>query len=260
MTSEKGLRIFVGPLLLLIVSYVIYQLRYPLWFSLKYVESIFVMLILSYFAVFILALILLKEDSKKSLSTVFKSRGYSPILVGMVLTVLYLGIWYLFSFIIGERFAFTSFPSLSGYESYSVYVLSLAFALQLAFVVFGAFVEEVAYRGYVQTRISSKYGLITGIFVATLFFSLQHIQFFVSSWIENFFQTQFLHVVLFGIFVGYLFFKSKENVWSAFSFHALVNILGVSIPIIATTSLTLASQLVDIPSFLAVMLLVHYLL
>jgi hypothetical protein len=68
-----------------------------------------------------------------------------------------------------------------------------------------------------------------------------------------------LHVLFFGIFVGYLFFKSKENIWSVFSFHALVNILSVSVPIIVTASSLFASQLIDILSFMLLILLLHYL-
>lgn len=260
MDSESGWRVFLGPLLLLVVSYVIYQLRYPLWYSLKYVESIFVMLTLSYFAVFILALLLLKKDSKKSLSSVFKVSGHSMVFAGIVFAVLYLGIWYLISFAIGSRFELTPFPDFSGYDNYSVYLLPLAFALQLVFTVFGAFAEEVAYRGYVQTRVSSKYGLIVGISTATLFFSLQHIHIFQLGWIETFFQTQFVHVILFGIFVGYLFFKSRESIWSVFSFHALINIFSVSVPVVVTASFPFASQLADILSFVIIILLARYLL
>ncbi len=260
MNIESGWRAFLGPVLLLLVSFVIYQLRYPLWFSLKYVEWIFVMLIVSYSAVFILAVILLKRDSRKSISNVFKTSGYSTVIAGVVLALLYLGIRYLTSFALGGRFEFASFPSLSGYESYSVYLLPLAFSLQLVFVVFGAFTEEVAYRGYVQTRIRARYSLTIGILVSALFFSLQHIQFFVLSWVEDFFQTQFLQVILFGIFVGYFFFKSRDSIWSVFSFHAVVNILSVSIPIIVTASFPFANQLADIPSFAVIMLLIHCLL
>jgi len=194
MTSQSGWRIFVGPLLLLVVSFLIYLLRYPLWFSLKFVEPIFVMLIFSYFAVLILALFLLKKDSKKSLSTVFKASSRSMVLVGIIFALLYLGLWYSISFVIGSRFGFTSFPSLRGYENYAVYSLPLGFMLYLVFVVFGSFAEEVAYRGYVQSRISSRYGFLVGIFVSTLFFSLQHIHIFQLNWIERFFQTQFVDV------------------------------------------------------------------
>jgi membrane protease YdiL (CAAX protease family) len=179
--------------------------------------------------------------------------------IGVVSALLCLGIWYLISYLTWSKFEFTSFPSLSGYENYSVSSLPLAFALQLVFLVFGAFVEEVAYRGYVQARISSKYGVITGISIATLFFSLQHIHIFQLSWIEPFFQTQFAHVILFGILVGYLFFKSKENVWSVFSFQALVNIFSVSVPIVVASSSLFAGQIVDIPSFAILILLLQFL-
>ena len=65
--------------------------------------------------------------------------------------------------------------------------------------VFGGFAEEVAYRGYVQTRVSKRYGVLIGIVVSTLFFSLQHIHVFQTGWILQFAQGQLLHVVLFGV-------------------------------------------------------------
>jgi len=259
MTSENGLRVFLGSLFLLIISYLVYFARYPMWQFFTSVEPIFVMLILSYFVVLVVALFLLKKDSKKSLSGVFMNSSGSTILVGVIFGSLYLGLWYLISFILGSRFEFESFPSLSGYENYTVYFLPLAFGLYLTFSVFGAFAEEVAYRGYVQTRISSRFGYVAGIIVATLFFSLEHIHIFQPSWIVKFFETQFLHVLLFGIFVGYLFFKSKENIWSVFSFHALLNIFSVSVPIVVTTTSRFANQFAEIASFTAMILLLHFL-
>jgi membrane protease YdiL (CAAX protease family) len=102
-------------------------------------------------------------------------------LVGLFFALIHFGLWYLIGFVLGSRFEFTSFPSLSGYEGYAVYSLPLAFALYLTFSIFGAFAEEVAYRGYVQTRIASGYGYVVGITVATLFFSFQHIHVFQLS-------------------------------------------------------------------------------
>jgi hypothetical protein len=43
--------------------------------------------------------------------------------------VLCLGIWYLIRFVTESGFGFTSFPSLNGYDNYSVYLLPLARAL-----------------------------------------------------------------------------------------------------------------------------------
>lgn len=220
-------------------------------------EQVFVMLIASYCIVLILALFLLRKDSKKPLSIVFKAANRRMVLIGVSFALVNLGLRYVISFSIGNRFEFTSFPSLRGYENYAVYSLPLAFALYLTFSVFGAFAEEVAYRGYVQTRLSSKYGYVVGIFVATLFFSLQHIHIFQTSWLIRFFQTQFFYVFLFGIISGYLFFKTKENIWSAFSLHAFGNIFDISIPIVVTTTFPFADQLAGIASFTVMILLLR---
>ena len=205
-----------------------------MWQFFTSVEPIFVMMILSYFTVLIVALSLLKKDLKKSLSDVFKSSSSSMILVGVIFALIYLGLWYLISFLLGSKFEFTSSIILRDYGTYAFYSLPLASALYLGFSVFGAFAEEVAYRGYVQTRISSRYGYVVGIIVSALFFSFQHTHVFQTSWLIQFFQTQFFHVFLFGIFGCYLFFKSKENIWSVFSIHALTNVFSVSVPIVVT--------------------------
>ena len=230
-----------------------------MWQSFVSVEVISVLSILSYFIIFSIALFLLKKDSKKSLSSVFKNKGSIMILVGFGFGLLYLGLWYLISFVLGSRFEFTSFPSLRGFESYTVYSLPLAFILYLSFSVFGAFAEEVAYRGYVQTRISESYCYIIGIIVSTLFFSFQHIHVFQPSWLIQFFQTQFFHVIIFGIFSGYLFFKSKENIWSVFAMHALTNVFSVSVPIVVTHTFPFTFYIAEIVSFTVLVLLLHFL-
>jgi len=214
------------------------------------------MLIVSYFVVLVIALFLLKKDSKKTLSAVFKY-DVSTIIAGIFFALLYLGLWYLISFLLGSKFEFTSSTILRDYGAYSFYSLPLAFTLYLIFSVFGAFAEEVAYRGYVQTRISARYGYIVGILVSALFFSLQHIHVFQTSWLIQFFQTQFFRVFLFGIFFGYLFLKSKENIWSAFSTHALINAFSVSVPIVVIATFPFANQLAEIVSFTVIILLLR---
>jgi len=259
MKTEKAWRVILGSFLLLILSYLIYFLRYPMWNFFSYIEPIFVFSFLSYFIILIAALLLLKKDSVKSLSGVFRNKGTSIILMGLIFALLYLGLWYLISFGLGSKIEFTSFPNLTGFEDYTVLSLPLAFGLYLTFAVFGAFAEEVAYRGYVQTRISSKFGDFVGILVATLFFSLQHIHVFQSGWVLQFLQKQLLHVILFGIFIGYLFLKSKENIWSVFSFHGFLNFFGVTVPIVITHSFPHTFYIAEIISFAVIILLLHYL-
>jgi len=230
-----------------------------MWQSSVSIETISLLSILSYFIVLIVALFLLKKDSLKSLSNVFENKGSLYIIIGFAFGLLYLGLFYLISFFLGSTFEFTSFPSLIGFESYPAYSLASAFILYLFFSVFGAFGEEVAYRGYIQTRISGKYGYVVGIVVSALLFSLQHIHVFEPSWLIQFFQTQFIHALIFGIFSGYLFFKSSDNIWSTFSFHAFLNIFSVTIPIALTHSFQLTFYIAEIASFAVMIIFLHYL-
>ncbi len=259
MNREQGSRVFLGSFFLLFISYLIYFVRYSMWHSGVSVEIISVFSMISYFIVFLIALFLLKKDSKKLLSSVFKNKGSLFIFIGLVFGLLYLGFFYFISCLLGSTFEFTSFPSLRGFESYAVYSIPSAFVLYLTFSVFGAFAEEVAYRGYVQARISRRHGYLIGIFVSTLFFSFQHIHVFEISWVIQFFQTQFFHAFVFGIFVGYLFFKSSENIWSTFSFHALLNIFSVTVPIVVTHSFQFTFYIAEIASFAALILLLRHL-
>jgi membrane protease YdiL (CAAX protease family) len=233
--TEKGWRVFIGSFILLLASFSIYFVRYPMW-SWKNVEPIFAVLTLSYLAVMIIALCLIKLDLKTPLSSFFSFHGWRIIFIGLALAFLFQAFWYGLTIGLGSKLEFLTFPTLNGYESYSYFWLPLAFALYAVFAVFGAFAEEVTYRGYVQSRISSSYGIIMGISVATIFFSLQHIHIFQLSWISNFIQGQLIEVLLFGIFAGCFFFKSKGDIWSVFAFHGLSNLFSISLPIQITYS------------------------
>lgn len=258
MSSESGWRTFLGPIALLVFSYFIYFVRYPLWQTFTFVEPLFIMLFLSYFAVLVLSLFLLKKEFKKSFSEVFKIHSFPIIVMGVIFALLFQALWLLFSLGFGSRLEFTSITSLRGYERYAVYSLFMAFVLYFAFAIFGTFAEEVAYRSYVQPRIQARYGYIVGIFCASLFFSLGHIHVFQLNWIERFFQTQFVYVFLFGIFAGYLFFKSKGDIWSVFTFHATMNICNISLPLQVTPIFSYVNQLATILSFLLLFLLLRF--
>lgn len=99
-----------------------------------------------------------------------------------------------------------------------------------------------------------------GILGSTVFFCLEHIHVFQASWLVQFIQTQFFHVFLFGIFSGYLFFKSKGNIWSVFSMHAFTNAFSGSVPIVVTHAFPFTFYIAEIVSFTILILLLHYLL
>lgn len=253
---EKGWRAFIGSITLLLVSFSIYFVRYPMW-SWKNIEPIFLLLTLSYLAVLIVALFLVRKDLKKPLSLFFSFHGWRIIFVGLALAVVFQAVWYGITIVLGSKLEFFSFPTLNGYEGYSYSYLPLAFALYAVFAVFGAFAEEVTYRGYVQSRISAGYGVIVGISVATIFFSLQHIHIFQVPWINNFIQGQLIEVLLFGIFTGYFFVKSKGDIWSVFAFHGLSNLFSISLPLQVTYSFPFTYYISTIASYVLLLIILR---
>ncbi len=244
---KNNFRALLGALLLLMISFSVYALRYPIW-SLNFVEPIFVVLILSYLTVFVVALLLLKKDMDKSLKNFFRFRGFRWILAGIAFAVLFQAVWITFSLGLGGTVN-VSFDDLRGYAGYAFYSLPLAFALYCTFAVFGAFTEEVAYRGYVQSKVSLNYGVTAGITVSALFFALQHLHIFQLNWIVTFFQGQFIYVLFFGLFAGYFFFKSKHDIWAVVVFHGLMNFFNIALPIQTSTPFIFTDWLRTILSF-----------
>jgi membrane protease YdiL (CAAX protease family) len=252
--KENRLRTIIGPLVLLALIFLTWYVRYPLWYVFSNLESIFLMLILSYFAVLIFSLLFLKEDSKKSLSQVFKTNGYVLPLVGIGFALLFQILWFSLYLLFGGKLEFSPIPNLEDYSSYAFYSIISAFALYLVFAIFGAFVEEVTFRSYVQSRISSRFNGAVGIFVGALFFSLQHIHIFNVSWVARFFQSQFIYVFFFGIFAGYLFIKSSEDLWSVFAFHGTMNFFNVSLPVNSSAESLISNQGATIITFILMIL------
>jgi membrane protease YdiL (CAAX protease family) len=232
MASQTGWTVFLGVIFLLLLSFTIYFVRYPIWSWT--VEPIMVALILSYAAVLTTALALLKLDLKRRLHEVLAFHDWQIMLLGVGLAFLFETIWYGVALALGAKVVFISFPFLRGYELYAYASLPLAFILYAVFSTFGAFAEEVTYRGYVMPRISSRYDVVVGILFSAVFFALQHIHVFQLPWIMSFFQGQFVVVICFGLFAGYFFWRTKGDIWSVFVFHTLGNLFGIALPIHTT--------------------------
>jgi membrane protease YdiL (CAAX protease family) len=256
--KERSWQVFLGSFILLVASYAIYYFRFQIW-NWTSLESIFTVLILSYLAVLMVALILLKTDLKISLSNFFSFHGWNLILIGLGLALLFQVLWYGITIALGTKLAFLSFPSLRGYETYAYFSIPTAFTLYAVFSVFGAFVEEVAYRGYVQTKISAKYGIAIGILVATIFFSLQHIHIFQLPWIVIFFQGQFVNVFALSVIAGYLFFKTRD-IWSVFLFHGVCNFFNISLALQITYISPYVYYISTITSYVALFVIIRFLL
>jgi len=253
---EQTKKILFGPFLLLILIYLIWLVRYPVFWLFEFVEPLFIALILSYLAVLLFSVLFLKKGAKRSLLEVFKFDNKNSIFVGIAFAVAFQTLWILSNLAIGQ-ISFLSSLSIRGYESYSIGSFPLAFSLYVIFAVFGAFVEEVTFRGYIQSKVTIGYGCAIGILIASLFFSFQHIHIFNLNWIERFFEVQFIYVFCFGIFVGYLFEKNGRSVWGVFAFHGTMNVFNISLPVQISNVFPFASHILTVLNFTVLILILR---
>ncbi|MCL2477266.1 CPBP family intramembrane glutamic endopeptidase [Candidatus Bathycorpusculum sp.] len=237
----------------------IYIVRYPMWNVTFPVALPYVGMFLSYLAVFLLSLVLIKKDMKTKLTDLFQFKDARVVLLGLLLAVLLQVIFFGFVVLLGGKPASISFAN-GTLSSFPITVaITLVFVLYVLYGSFGAFAEEVAYRAYSESRIASKYGYVLGISISTLLFTLQHIHIFQANWLEMFFQRQFIYVLFFGIFVGYFFKKSNGNLWAVVAFHVLINIIDLSLPISFSAPSVYTHWIITILSFTILMIILHVL-
>jgi membrane protease YdiL (CAAX protease family) len=247
----------VWPFILLAFIFLVWFVRYPLWSMLSNLELIFLMLIGSYLVILVFSLFLLKKDSKKSLTKVFKVRGRTMPLFSVGFALLFQLVWFLLFMLFGGKLILSSPSGLSPYSEYVPYSVELAFGLYLAFALFGAFSEEVTFRCYVQSRFAQSFGNTLGVAAGAVFFALQHIQFFVYSWIVQFFQNQFVYVLCGGIFIGLFFIRTGEDVWSVFAFHGTGNLCNILLPIASSAASPFSSPAASITAFAILIILLQ---
>ena len=239
----------VWPFVLLAFIFLVWFIRYSLWDELNNLELIFLLMIGSYFVIFTFSLFLLKNDSKKPLKKVFKIRARTMPLFSIGFALLFQLVWFLLFMLFGGKVSLSSPPGISPYSQYAPYSVELAFGLYLIFALFGVFSEEVTFRCYVQSRFSQNFGNALGVTAGAAFFALQHIQFFVYSWIVQFFQNQFVYVLFGGIFIGLLYIRTGEDVWSVFAFHGTSNLCNILLPVASSATSPFSSPAASITAY-----------
>lgn len=80
-----------------------------------------------------------------------------------------------------------------------------------------AVIEEMVFRGVIQHNFNKKYNIVFSILVASLLFGIVHMNLF-----------QFIFAFIFGIFLGYVYYDSK-NIIVPILFHFTNNLLAVII-------------------------------
>jgi membrane protease YdiL (CAAX protease family) len=100
------------------------------------------------------------------------------------------------------------------------------------FLILPALVEEIAWRGYLQPRFISRYGLYRGIFLVGIVWGIFHFPFDVNSQITltqilMYSVTRLLNCVSWGFAVSWLTLRSR-SVLPAALVHGFMNILIIS--------------------------------
>jgi membrane protease YdiL (CAAX protease family) len=125
------------------------------------------------------------------------------------------------------------------------------FATVLVGAVLVGFVEEGAFRGYIQRKFASSYGFIRALILTSFLFMIIHVQFYTllrladpsvmaqatqqlgltqaQVWeIMQFAVTQTVIMIsALGLFLGYLYFKSGQNLLPPAAFHITFNVGGL---------------------------------
>ena len=100
------------------------------------------------------------------------------------------------------------------------------------------FIEESAFRGYIQRKFTASYGFVRALILASFLFMFVHIQFYTylrlyqlaGSAVTIVIQFSVTQIIIttftLGIVTGYLYFKSK-SIFPPAAFHIMLNVGGL---------------------------------
>ena len=137
-----------------------------------------------------------------------------------------LGIVFAFS----ARFLEIGFGALVG-GVIIVYAYSSLFVMMF-FVVDTFFVglsEEGVFRGYIQRKLTDAWKFLPALLFASILFKIYHTDFFTAS-MSDFVLTAFAVFPSFGIFAGYLYYKSHRNMLGPIALHMFYDLFGTIVP------------------------------
>lgn len=107
---------------------------------------------------------------------------------------------------------------------------SLVFLPGLAVVqIFVAIIEEIGSRGYIQRNLSMRYSPKVSISIASVFFALLHwiniLIVFGSRSLDSLVLFS-INMVLGGVWLGYAYYKTENNLWFPIALHFSWNVVG----------------------------------
>jgi len=147
--------------------------------------------------------------------------------------------------------------------------VEMFFAQILVMAFLTAFVEESAFRGYIQKRLTNVYGFSFSLVIVSILFMLPHFQVYsyykladpalqaaigvtseqVAKVVTSAVIQTAISITALGFFTGYLYNKSGQNVVVPVAFHTTFNIGGLFL--LSFSNVQTASLLLDNGLFVA---------
>lgn len=89
--------------------------------------------------------------------------------------------------------------------------------------------EEGVFRGYIQRRLTNIWKFLPALLITASLFSIYHINFFTAS-ISDLVSAGLALAPSFGIFAGYLYYKSQGKLLAPIASHMFYDLFGTIVP------------------------------
>ena len=96
-----------------------------------------------------------------------------------------------------------------------------------------AIAEESLYRGYLQHRLATRFGLWVGLLVPALFFGLQHVAFSLTT--PQAAASRVITMTLVGVMLG-AFYLWRKRLGQLIIAHWLIDVVGLGLPLLMIAS------------------------
>jgi len=153
----------------------------------------------------------------KSLGLIKGTRWKSHIIIGVCFAFLARFLQIGFGVLIGGVLVLDTYPSL--------FVMSF-FIVDTFFV---GLSEEGVFRGYIQRRLTNAWKFLPALLITSSLFHIYHKNFFTTS-INDLVSASLAITPSFGIFAGYLYYKSRGKLLAPIALHMFYDLFGTIVP------------------------------
>lgn len=92
-----------------------------------------------------------------------------------------------------------------------------------------AIAEELLYRGYLQSRLTARFGLWVGLLVPATFFGIQHVAFSLTT--PEAAASRVIAMILVGVMLGALYLW-RQRLGQLIIAHWLIDVVGLGLPLL----------------------------